>query len=109
MAGGLTTAAVRERKGTGKQVGRDGEAAEEFELALAEPCGLGTFGCDLHTCNNTCRRREVKPFFGNAKIGSDQERGGGNARRVAVIESSWNGLFVNSEAAEEMGSVKSFV
>jgi hypothetical protein len=75
MAGGLTTAAVRERKGTGKQVGRDGEAAEEFELALAEPCGLGTFGCDLHTCNNTCRRREVKPFFGNAKIGSDQERG----------------------------------
>ena len=47
MAGGLTTAAVSERKRTGKQIGRDGEAAEEFELALAETSSLGTFGCDM--------------------------------------------------------------
>jgi uncharacterized protein YejL (UPF0352 family) len=43
MAGGLTTAAVSERKRAGKQVGRDGEAAEELELALAETSGLQTF------------------------------------------------------------------
>jgi hypothetical protein len=48
MAGGLTTAAVSERKRTGEQIGRDGEAAEEFELALAESSGLRALGCDLH-------------------------------------------------------------
>jgi hypothetical protein len=44
----LTTAAVSERKRTGEQIGWDGEAAEEFELALAESSGLGAFGGDLH-------------------------------------------------------------
>jgi hypothetical protein len=48
MAGGLTAAAVSEGKRTGEQMRRDGEAAEEFELALAESGGLGTSGCDLH-------------------------------------------------------------
>jgi hypothetical protein len=48
MAGGLTTAAVSEGKRTGKQIGRDGEAAEEFELPLAETSSLATFRCDLH-------------------------------------------------------------
>jgi hypothetical protein len=48
MAGGLTTAPVSERKGTWEQVGRDGEAAEEFELALAETSSLWTFGRDSH-------------------------------------------------------------
>jgi hypothetical protein len=48
MAGGLTTATVSEGKRTGEQLGRDGEAAEKFELTLAESGGLGTFGCDLH-------------------------------------------------------------
>jgi hypothetical protein len=48
MAVGLATAAVSERERTGEQVGRDGEAVEEFELALAESCGLRTLGCDFH-------------------------------------------------------------
>jgi hypothetical protein len=48
MATGLATAAVREGKRTGKQVGRDGEAAEEFELALTETSGLWAFRCDCH-------------------------------------------------------------
>jgi hypothetical protein len=48
MAGGLTTAAVCERKRTREQIGGDGEAAEEFELALAESSGLGAFGGDLY-------------------------------------------------------------
>jgi hypothetical protein len=48
MATGLATAAVREGKRTGKQVGRDREAAEEFELALTETSGLWAFRCDFH-------------------------------------------------------------
>jgi hypothetical protein len=48
MAGGLTTAAVSERKRTREQIRGDGEAAEKFELALAESSGLGAFGGDLH-------------------------------------------------------------
>jgi hypothetical protein len=48
MASGLTTAAVSERKRTGEQIERDGKAAEEFELALAESSGLGAFGGDAH-------------------------------------------------------------
>jgi hypothetical protein len=48
MAGGLATAAVSKRERSGEQIGRDGEAAEEFELALAETSGLRTFGCNLH-------------------------------------------------------------
>jgi hypothetical protein len=48
MAGGLTTTAVSQRKRTGQQVRGDGEAAEEFELALAESSGSRTLGCDLH-------------------------------------------------------------
>jgi hypothetical protein len=48
MTGGLTAAAVAERKRTGEQIGGDGEAAEELELALTESCSLGPFGCDLH-------------------------------------------------------------
>jgi hypothetical protein len=48
MAGGLTAAAVSEGKRTREQIGRDAEAAEKFELALAESGGLGTFGCNLH-------------------------------------------------------------
>jgi hypothetical protein len=48
MATRLATAAVSEGKRTGKQVGRDGEAAEEFELALPETSGLWTFRCDFH-------------------------------------------------------------
>jgi len=47
MATGLATAAVSEGKRTGKQVGRDGEAAEEFELALTETSGLWALRCDL--------------------------------------------------------------
>ncbi len=48
MAGGLTTAAVSEGKRTGEQVGRDSEAAEEFELPLAESSGLRAFGADIY-------------------------------------------------------------
>jgi hypothetical protein len=48
MTGELTTAAVSERKGTGEQLGRDGEATEEFKLALAETSSLRTFGYNLH-------------------------------------------------------------
>jgi hypothetical protein len=48
MASGLTTAAVSERQGTGQQVGRDGKATKQLELALAEPSGLRTFGLDIH-------------------------------------------------------------
>ena len=48
VASRLTTTAMSERERTGQQVGRDGEAAEEFELALAESGGLGASGCDLH-------------------------------------------------------------
>jgi hypothetical protein len=48
VAGGLTTTAVSQGKRTGQQVGGDGEAAEELELALAESGGSWTFGCDLH-------------------------------------------------------------
>jgi hypothetical protein len=48
VASGLTTTAVSERERAGQQVSRDGKVAEEFELALAESCGLGTFGYDLH-------------------------------------------------------------
>jgi hypothetical protein len=48
VAGRLTTTAVSEGERTGQQVGRDGKAAQEFELALAESGGLGTFGCDLY-------------------------------------------------------------
>jgi hypothetical protein len=48
MAGRLTAAAVSERERTGQQIGRDGKAAKEFELALPESCGSGTFGCNLH-------------------------------------------------------------
>jgi hypothetical protein len=48
MAGGLTAAPVSEGKRTGEQIGRDGEATEEFELALTESGGLRTFGCNLH-------------------------------------------------------------
>jgi hypothetical protein len=48
MAGGLATAAVSKRERTGKQVGGNGETAEEFELALAETSGLRTFGCNFH-------------------------------------------------------------
>ena len=33
MAGGLTAAAVGQRKGTGQPIGRDAEATQEFELA----------------------------------------------------------------------------
>jgi hypothetical protein len=33
---------------TGQQIGGEGEAAEEFELALAESGGSWTFGGDLH-------------------------------------------------------------
>ena len=51
-ATGLATAPVREGKRTGKQVGREGEAAEEFELALTERSGLWAFGCDLHNACN---------------------------------------------------------
>ncbi len=48
VAGRLAAAAVRERKRAGQQAGRDREATEEFELALAEPGGLRPFGIDLH-------------------------------------------------------------
>jgi hypothetical protein len=48
VASGLATTAVSERERTGQQVGGDGKAAEEFELALAESGGLRTLGCDLH-------------------------------------------------------------
>jgi len=48
MASGLATAAVSEREGTREQVGGNGEATEEFELALAETSSLGTFRCNLH-------------------------------------------------------------
>jgi hypothetical protein len=48
VAGRLTTTAVSEGKRTGQQVRGDGEAAEEFELALAESGGGRAFGCDLH-------------------------------------------------------------
>jgi hypothetical protein len=48
MATGLATAAVREGKRTGKQVGGDGEAAKEFELALTETSRLWAFRCDIH-------------------------------------------------------------
>jgi len=96
---------VSERKRTGKQVGRDGEAAEEFKLALAEPCGLGTFGCNLHACNNTCRECEVKSFLGNAKIGGFQENQSGHAGRCVVLSSGREGLFAVSEAAVRAGFV----
>jgi hypothetical protein len=48
MATGLATAAVSEGKRTGKQVGRDGEAAEELELTLPETSGPWAFRCNLH-------------------------------------------------------------
>jgi hypothetical protein len=48
MAGGLATAAVSKGERSGKEIGRDGEAAEEFELALAETSGLRTFGRNSH-------------------------------------------------------------
>jgi hypothetical protein len=48
MATGLATAAVSEGKRARKQVRGDGEAAEEFELALPETSGLWTFRCDFH-------------------------------------------------------------
>jgi len=48
MAGGLAAKAVSQGERSGKKIGRDGEAAEEFELALAETSGFGTFGCNLH-------------------------------------------------------------
>jgi len=53
MASGLATAAVSERKRTEEQVGGDGEAAPEFELALAESGGLGTSGDE--TLDNRAR------------------------------------------------------
>jgi hypothetical protein len=39
---------MSERKRTGEEIGRDGEAAEEFELALAESSGLRALRCDFH-------------------------------------------------------------
>jgi hypothetical protein len=48
MASRLATAAVSERKRAGEQVGRNGETAEEFELALAKSCGLRALGCNFH-------------------------------------------------------------
>jgi len=48
MAGGLAAKAVSQGERSGKKIGRDGEAAEEFELALAETSGLRTFGCNLY-------------------------------------------------------------
>jgi len=48
VAGRLAAAVVRERERSGKEIGRDGKATEEFELALAETGGLGSFWCELH-------------------------------------------------------------
>jgi hypothetical protein len=48
MASGLAAAAVSQGERSGKKIGRDGEAAEEFELALAETSGFGTLGCNVH-------------------------------------------------------------
>jgi hypothetical protein len=48
VASGLAATAVSERKRTGEEVGRNGEATEEFKLALPESSGLRAFGCDLH-------------------------------------------------------------
>jgi len=48
MASGPATAAVSKGERSGKQIGRDGEAAEEFELALAETSGLRTLGRNSH-------------------------------------------------------------
>jgi hypothetical protein len=48
VASRLTATTVRERKGTRQQVGRNREALEEFELALAKPGGLRASGGDLH-------------------------------------------------------------
>jgi hypothetical protein len=44
MAGELATAQMTEGKRTGQQIGRDGMAAEEFKLALADAGRLGAFG-----------------------------------------------------------------
>src|SRR5208283_83677 len=43
VASGPTATAVGERKRAGQQVGGNGEAAQEIELALAESGGLGAF------------------------------------------------------------------
>jgi uncharacterized protein YejL (UPF0352 family) len=63
MATGLATAAVSEGKRTRKQVGGDGEAVEEFILALAETSGLGTFRCDLHMHVIIHAERESQALF----------------------------------------------
>jgi len=63
MTGGPATAAVSEGKRTGKQIGRDGEAVEEFILALAETSGLGTFRCDLHMHVIIHAERESQALF----------------------------------------------
>jgi hypothetical protein len=108
MATGLATAAVREGKGTGKQVRRDEEAAEDFELALPETSGLCPFGCDLHTaCNSTCRTRKSRPFFRNAKIEGVQESRSEYALTCAVIRPGLGGLFGVSEAAGDYSGVPS--
>jgi len=46
MAGGLTAAAVGEGERAGQQVGRNGETAEQFELALAQSGCSRAFGFD---------------------------------------------------------------
>jgi hypothetical protein len=47
VVGRLTATAVNERERTGEQLGRDREAAEELELALAESGGLEAFRGDF--------------------------------------------------------------
>jgi hypothetical protein len=104
MATVLATAAVSEGKRTGQQVGRDGEAAEEFELALTKTSGLWTFGGDLHTeCNNTFRNEMSSSLFRNAKIEKVQENRSEHARICAVIRPGREGLFGVSEAAGKRG------
>jgi SRSO17 transposase len=53
----------------GQQILRDGEAAQEFELALAEACGRGAFRLAIHICsNNATNKTKKQTFVLNAKI-----------------------------------------
>jgi len=55
MAGTLPAVAVRlaavqmrERERAREEIGRNGKAAQDVELALAQACGLRAFGLALH-------------------------------------------------------------
>ena len=76
VTGGLAAPPVGEGEGAGERIGREGELREARMLPLAEPGGLGAFGCRrFHTaCIITRRVHQTQALFASAKIEHDAPR-----------------------------------